>query len=165
MKKKRNSKSTGKNKKPENEPASFSSSRKGTVQLPEAVAKLMRGNVIDLSGASKFYKQKANVATLLDGFVEPLPNSCFRLDRGFESYFLLNLHLLLRSPLHSVADSVAEALFVLGRQWARIDYGKLPLASIPSDAFLRSVWSGAEEWEAFVQRDGCVGEVWLLALC
>lgn len=163
MKKKRNSKSSGKNKQPENEPPSSSSS-KGAVQLPEAVAKLLRGNVIDLSGASKFYKQKAHVATLLEGFVEPLPNFHFRLDKGFESYFLLNLHFFLTSPLRSVADSVAEALFVLGRQWARTDYGRLPLASIPSDAFLRSVWSGAEEWEAFVQRDGCIGEVWLFAL-
>jgi hypothetical protein len=64
----------------------------------------------------------------------------------------------------SVSDSIAEALFRLGRQWAKIDYGRLPLASIPSDEFLRSVWRGAEEWEAFVQRDACIGEVWQFAL-
>jgi hypothetical protein len=113
---------------------------------------------------SKFYRKKANIATLLEGFVEPLPNSHFRLANGFDLYCLGNLRFFLTGTPRSVAGSIAEALFYLGRQWAKTDYGRLPLASIPSDEFLRGVWSGAEEWEAFVQRDGCIGEVWLLAL-
>jgi hypothetical protein len=164
MKENRKNKRTRTNKRPKAEAPTSASSSKDVVQLPEAVAELLCGNVIDLSGASNFYRKKANVATLLEGFVEPLPNSHFRLANGFDSFFLHNLHLFVRGTSGSVSDSMAEALFRLGRQWAKIDYGRLPIASIPSDEFLRGVWSGAEEWEAFVQRDACIGEVWQLAL-
>jgi hypothetical protein len=137
MKKKRKNRSATANKQPETEAPASSSSSKDVVQLPDVVAKLFRGNVIDLSGASKFYRKKANVATLLEGFVEPLPNSQFRLDNGFDSFFLGNLRLFLTGTSGSVSDSIAEALFRLGRQWAKTDYGRLPHASIPSDEFLR----------------------------
>ena len=165
MQKKRKNKSTRAKKQPETRIPARSSGSEDVAQFPDAVAKLLRGNVIDLSGASKFYRQKANVAALLEGFVDRLPNSHFRLANGFDRYFIRNLRLFLTGTSGSVSDLIAEALFRLGRQWAKTDYGRLPLASVPSDEFLRSVWSGAEEWEAFVHRDGCVGEVWLLALC
>jgi len=165
MQKKRKNKSTRVKKQPDTGIRARSSSSEDEIQFLEPVAKLLRGNVIDLSGASKFYLRRANVATLLEGFVEPLPNSHFRLANGFDRYFIGNLRLFLTGTSESVSDSIAEALFRLGRQWAKTDYGRLPLASVPSDEFFRSVWSGAEEWDAFVQRDGCIGEVWLLALC
>jgi hypothetical protein len=44
-------------------------------RLPAEVQPLIRKNIIDLSGASHFFKKKAGVATLLKGFVEALPNS------------------------------------------------------------------------------------------
>ena len=164
MKAKRKNKRTRSTNEPEAEIPTSQLSSKDGVRLPESVAKLIHGTIIDLSAASNFYRKRANVAALLEGFVEPLPSSRFRLANGFDSYFFGNLPLFLKGTLGSVSDSVADALFRLGRQWAKIDYGRLPLASIPSDEFLRSVWSGAEEWESFVQRDACVGEVWQLAL-
>lgn len=80
MKEKRKNKGTRTNKRSKAEAPTSASSSKDVVQLPEAVAELVCGNVIDLSGASNFYRKKANVATLLEGFVELLPNSHFRYD-------------------------------------------------------------------------------------
>jgi hypothetical protein len=130
------------------------------VQWPSAVKDLIRGSVINLSAASDFYKKKAEVAALLPDFVEPLPNCQYRLKNNFDRYFFINLHLFLRNDGRRPADALAEALFFLGRQWAKIDYGKLPIAVTPSDEFLRSAWKGAADWDAFVVRDGCIGEAW-----
>jgi hypothetical protein len=109
-------------------------------QLPPSVQNLARGCVIDVSGASDFYKKKAAVAALLEDFVEPLPSFHYRLKNQFDCYFFANLPVFLRHPPSTPADSLADALFLLGRQWAKTRYGNLPIASIPSDEFLRNAW-------------------------
>jgi hypothetical protein len=130
------------------------------VQWPPAVKDLIRGSVINLSAASDFHKKKAEVATLLQDFVEPLPNCHYRLQNNFDRYFFINLHLFLRNDGRRPADALAEALFFLGRQWAKIDYGKLPVAKTPSDDFLCSAWKDAADWDAFLVRDACIGQLW-----
>jgi hypothetical protein len=130
------------------------------VEWPSAVKDLIRGSVINLSAASDFYKKKAEVAALLQNFVEALPGFHYRLNNNFDRYFFLNLHLFLRNDGRRPADALAEALFFLGRQWAKIDYGKLPIAVTPSDEFLRSAWTGAADWDAFLICDGCIGQSW-----
>jgi hypothetical protein len=140
--------------------------QKGAEAVCIAVAfkNLIDGSVINLSGASEFYKRKAESATLLQDFVELLPNSHYRLKGLFDSWFFANLPVSLRNGPKEPGDALAEALFHLGRHWAKIGYGKLPMASIPSDDFLHNAWEGADEWGGFVKRDGCIGEAWLFTL-
>jgi hypothetical protein len=129
-------------------------------QLPPSFLNLINGNVIDVSGASDFYKKKAEVANLLENFVERCPDSHYRLKNQFDRYFLASLPVFLRGHPMGPADVLADAVFFLGRQWARIDNGKLPLASIPEDEFLRDQWTGAADWDTFLLKDACIGEVW-----
>jgi hypothetical protein len=129
-------------------------------QLRPSVLNLVNGNVIDVSGASDFYKKKAEVATLLEDFVEPRPDSHYRLKNQFDRYFFASLPVFLRNHPRGPADALADALFFLGRQWARIDNGNLPFASIPKDEFLRGQWEGAADWDSFLLKDACIGEVW-----
>jgi hypothetical protein len=129
-------------------------------RLPAEVQPLIRKNIIDLSGASHFFKKKAGVATLLKGFVEALPNSQFRLENDFDAYFLNNLPLFLKGHSMNIADVLAEALFRLGREFAKRDYGNLPIGSLPTDEFLRMQWKEADDWDAFLQSDACFGEIW-----
>jgi hypothetical protein len=129
-------------------------------RLPPSVQNLVSGSVIDVSGASDFYKKKAEVATLLENFIELHPHFRYRLKNGFDGYFLVNLPLFLRGHPTKPADALADALFFLGRQWAKTGYGKMPIASIPSDDFLRDSWKDATDWDAFLLREGCIGEVW-----
>lgn len=56
-------------------------------QIPAEVQPLIRENIIDISGASDFFKKRAEVSTLLKGFVEALPDSQFRLEDNFHAYF------------------------------------------------------------------------------
>jgi hypothetical protein len=49
-------------------------SRVEGARLSSSLKDLIRGSVIDVSGASDFYKKKAEVAVLLQDFVEPLAN-------------------------------------------------------------------------------------------
>lgn len=58
------------------------------------------------------------------------------------------------------ADALADALFFLGREWAKMDYGTLPIASLPTDEFLRIQWKEADAWDAFLRSDACFGEIW-----
>lgn len=60
-------------------------------RVPPEVRHLVNGTVINLAGASAFYRKKAEVATLLKDFVEPLPDSHYRLKNQFESWFLGSL--------------------------------------------------------------------------
>lgn len=129
-------------------------------RLPPSLQNLVSGSVIDVSGASDFYKKKADVATLLEDFVEPHPHFHYRLKNGFDGYFLVNLSVFLRDHPSKPADALADALFCLGRQWAKTGYGKMPIASIPSDDFLRDAWKDATDWDVFLLHDGCIGEVW-----
>src|ERR1700690_2286400 len=135
-------------------------SRLGAKQVPAEVQPFIKENIIDISGASDFFKRKARVATLLKGFVEVLPDSRFRLENNFDVFFLNTLPLLL--PGHSMkpADALADALFRLGREWAKKDYGNLPIGSLPTDEFLRMQWKEADDWDAFLQSDACFGEIW-----
>lgn len=131
-------------------------------RVPPEVRHLVNGTVINLAGASAFYKKKAEVATLLKDFVEPLPDSHYRLKNQFESWFLGSLPLFFRrNDSGQPADILAEALFLFGQHWAKIDSGKTPMASIPTDNVLRKAWEGADEWDAFLHRDGCVGQGWI----
>jgi hypothetical protein len=99
-------------------------------RIPAEVQPLIKDNVIDISGASGFFKKKAKVSTLLKGFVEALPDSQFRLQNNFDAYFLVNLPLFLKGHPMKPADALADTLFVLGREWAKRDYGNLPIASL-----------------------------------
>jgi len=129
-------------------------------RVPPAVRDLICGNVINLSGASDFYKKRAEVATLLRDFVEAQPNSCFLLKNRFDRHFLVNLPVILHVRGMRPADALADALFVLGREWAKRDFGNLPIASLPTDEFLRAQWKEANAWDAFLRIDGCFGEIW-----
>src|SRR5215831_14432905 len=60
----------------------------------------------------------------------------------------------------SAPDALADAFFTLGRQWARIDCGRLPMAPCPTDEYLLSQWKEAGLWESFLRSDACIGEVW-----
>jgi hypothetical protein len=134
----------------------------GADRLPPQVRHLVNGTVINLSGASAFYKKKAEVVTLLRDFVEALPDSHYRLKNQFESWFLGSLAVFFRrNDSRPPADILADALFLLGQHWAKIDYGKMPIGSIPTDKFLREAWKGAEEWDAFLRRDARIGQGWL----
>jgi hypothetical protein len=135
-------------------------SRLRAIQLPEEVRPFVKENFIDISGASVFYKRKAQVATLLKGFVEAQPDSRFRLDNNFDVFFLNNLSLFLQGHPMKPADALADALFRLGREWAKKDYGNLPIGSLPTDEFLRMQWAEAEAWGAFLKSDACFGEIW-----
>ncbi len=117
-------------------------------------------NTVHLSGASEFFRKRAETAILLRDFVEMLPNSSYRLKNGFDRFFFINLPMFAQTHRMSAPDALADALFTLGRQWARVDYGRLPIATVPTDEYLRSRWKGANEWEAFVRTDACIGEVW-----
>lgn len=127
---------------------------------PASLLKLINGNTIDISAASDFYKRKAEVATLLRDFVERAPRFRYVLKNNFDRYFSVNLSIFIRNPYLKPADALADALFSAGKQWASIDYGRLPLASIPTDDFLRDQWTGAAHWDSFLIRDSCVGEIW-----
>jgi len=129
-------------------------------RVPAEVQRLIRKNIVDISGASKFFKTKANVAVLLKGFVEALPNSQFRLLEDFNVFFHNNLAVVLNVHSMKPADALAEALFLLGRQWAKIGFGNLPIASLPTDEFLRTHWKEADTWEAFVRSGGSIAEIW-----
>lgn len=129
-------------------------------RVPAEVQPLIRENIIDISGASNFFKKKAGVATLLKGFVEALPDSQFRLENNFDTYFLGNLPLILKGHPMKPADALADALFFLGREWAKRDYGNLPIASLPTDEFLRIQWKESDAWDAFLRSDACFGEIW-----
>src|SRR6266567_5399228 len=129
-------------------------------RLPPSIQKLVRGSVIDISGASDFYKKRAEVATVLQNHVEVHPSFHYALKNKFGRYFLANLPLFVRGHPLGPADAVADALFFLGKQWAEIAYGNLPIASIPSDEFLHDQWKGAADWNAFVLYDACIGEAW-----
>jgi hypothetical protein len=131
-----------------------------SLPLPATIKNLIEGGVISLAGASAFYKKKAEVATLLEDDVEPLPDCRYRLKNRFDSYFFGSLPMFLRSDPRRPADSLADALFFLGRQWAKIGRANLPTASIPSDEFLHKAWTAALDWEAFLLRDACIGEEW-----
>src|SRR5262245_29715652 len=124
---------------------------------PAAVLKLIKGNTIDISSASDFYKRRAEVATLLEHFVERRPDVHYALKNGFDKHFFTNLSIFTRNPHLGPADTVADALFVAGRDWASVDFGRLPLSSIPNDEFLRDQWTGAAAWDSFVIKDACIG--------
>jgi hypothetical protein len=80
------SKGQGKNpKSSEVQQASFST------RIAPAWRHLVDGNIINLSGASEFYKKKAATAEVLQDFVEPLRDSHYRLKNKFDSYFLTDL--------------------------------------------------------------------------
>jgi hypothetical protein len=129
---------------------------------PAQIAHLVRGSVINLSGASDFYKKKAHVATLLADLVEPLSNCRYRFKGGFAPYYFENLRFYLQpSDRRSVADNMAEALFALSKNLPKIDYGRLPIGSTPTDEFLRGAWKGADEWDAFLRRNARIGRGWI----
>jgi hypothetical protein len=119
-------------------------SRLRTKQVPAEVQPFIKENIIDISGASLFFKRKARLATLLKGFVQALPGSRFRLENNFDAFFLNNLPLFLEGHSMKPADALAEALFLLGREWTKKDYGNLPIASLPTDEFLRIQWKHPE---------------------
>jgi hypothetical protein len=129
-------------------------------RLPPSIAALIGENTVHLSGASDFFRKRADIATLLRDFVEELPNFSYRLKNGFDHFFFANLRLFAQTQRMSAPDALADALFTLGRQWARIDYGRLPIATLPTDEYLRSQWKGTEQWNTFVRTDACIGEVW-----
>ena len=129
---------------------------------PAQIAHLVKGAVINLSGASDFYRKKAHVATLLADLVEPLSNFRYRLKGGFAPYYFGNLRFYLQpSDTRSVADNMAEALFALSKNLPKIDYGRLPIGSLPTDEFLRDAWKGADEWDAFLRRNARIGRGWI----
>jgi hypothetical protein len=136
------------------------SSIKKTRELPPSVRRFIKGSTIDISNASDFYRKRAEVATLLRDFVEPQPNSSYLLKNQFDRHFLVNLPLMLHLHVMRPADALADALFVLGREWAKRDFGNLPIATLPTDEFLRAQWEEGNAWDAFLRRDGCFGEIW-----
>jgi hypothetical protein len=129
-------------------------------RLPPSIAALIADNTVHLSGASEFFKKRAETATLLRDFVEALPNSSYRLKNGFDRFFFGNLSMFAQTHQMSAPNALADALFTVGRQWARVDYGRLPIATLPTDEYLRSQWKTADEWEAFVRTEACIGELW-----
>jgi hypothetical protein len=136
-------------------------------KLPPQVKNLITANgVIDLSTASDFYKKKAEVTALLDGFVEQLPDFRYRIRNGFDSWFLNSLPLFLRNGSGEPANILAEALFQLGRHWAKIDYGDLPIGNSKLwDQLLLETWKSVEpEWEAFCASGGPIGSAWSYTL-
>jgi|ERR1022692_904176 hypothetical protein len=137
-----------------------SQSRLTAIQVPAEVQPFIKENIIDISGASNFFKRKARVVTLLKGFVEALPDSRFRLENNFDVFFLNNLPLFLTGHPMKPADALADALFRLGREWAKKDYGNLPIGPLPTDEFLRLQWEEAEAWDAFIKSDACFGQIW-----
>ncbi len=146
-------------KQPVTSPSGASSITK-TREIPPSVLRFIKGSIIDISEASDFYRKRAEVATLLRDFVEPRPNSSYFLKNRFDRHFLVNLPLMLRPHVMRPADALADALFLLGREWAKRDFGNLPIAALPTDEFLRTQWEEGNVWDAFLQRDGCFGEIW-----
>lgn len=133
-------------------------------ELPQKVKDLIHGSVLNLSGASDFYKKMAKVATTLDD-VELLPPARYRLKGDFANWFFRSLPARCRQSDWALpADILAEALFSLGQHWVKIDCGKLPFATFPTDEFLRNAWQGAGDWDAYLKRDACIGKVWLLEM-
>ena len=105
-------------------------------QLPPSILGLIDENTVSLSGASKFFRKRAETAALLRDFVEALPNFSYRLKNEFDRFFFANLPMVARNHPMSAPNILADALFTLGRQWARIDHGKLPIATLPTDRYL-----------------------------
>jgi hypothetical protein len=130
-----------------------------TRELPPSVLRLINGSIIDISEASDFYKKRADVATVLPNFVERRSEFRYKLKNQFDRFYFINLRLFL-FPSMEPADLLADALFRLGRQWAKTDYGRLPFAVIPSDEFLRNQWESADEWDSYIHKEACIGEVW-----
>lgn len=138
----------------------FNPSQLRAKHIPAEIQPRIKKNIIDISEASNFFKRRAQVATLLKGFVEALPGFRFRLENNFDVFFLNNLPLFLTSHSMKPADALADALFRLGREWAKKDYGNLPIGSLPTDEFLRMQWQEANVWDAFLKSDACFGEIW-----
>ena len=129
-------------------------------ELPKSVRPFVSRTVLDLSTASDFYKKRADVATLLEGFVIRLPKFCYQLKNDFEAFFFGSLPLFLDGHPASPVNALSDALFYLGHQWAKIDGGNLPIGRIPEDGFLVDQWKGADDWNAFLVSNGCTGEIW-----
>jgi len=41
-----------------------------------------------------------------------------------------------------------------------LDFGNLPIASLPTNEFLVAQWKEATVWDTFLRTDGCFGEIW-----
>ena len=128
-------------------------------EIPPSVLRLIKGSTIDISEASDFYKKRAEVATLLRDFVERSSEFRYKLKNEFDSFYLNNLHFFL-FPSMKPADLLADALFRLGREWAKTDNRRIPHVAIPTDEFLRNQWESATEWDSYVRKEACIGEVW-----
>jgi hypothetical protein len=139
--------------------ANASSATPKAKELPPSVLSLINGSIIDISEASDFYKKKAEVATLLPDFVEKGSEFRYKLKNQFDRFYFVNLRLFL-FPAMKPADILADALFRLGRQWAKTDFGRLPFAVTPTDEFLLNQWESAGQWDSYVHKDSCIGEVW-----
>jgi len=133
-------------------------------EVPQQVRHLVQGSVLDLSGASDFYRKRADVATMLKD-VELIPPAGYRLKDDFVSWFFGSLPVFFRQKdSRRPPDILADALFLIGQHWANIDSGKLQRAQVPADEFLRKAWQGADDWDAYLQRDACVGKAWLFEM-
>jgi hypothetical protein len=86
-----------------------------------AVYTYVHGDVLDLSKASDFYQWEAAVAEALDGYVERLRGSQYKLKNGFETS-LQSLPLFLSGQPLQPADDLAHALFQMAQIWARRRY-------------------------------------------
>jgi len=100
---------------------------KADERLPASISTLIGENILHLSGASNFFKKRADAAVLLRDFVEPLPNSCYRLKNGFDRVFSqicrcsLKLIACRRQTLSQMLSSLWEGsgreLIAEGYQW------------------------------------------------
>src|SRR5947209_6169854 len=72
-------------------PAPPPSSGAQDVRLPPSIVGSTGENTVQLSGASEFFRKRAESAPLLVDFVEALPNCSYRLKNGFEHFFFVNL--------------------------------------------------------------------------
>jgi hypothetical protein len=117
---------------------------------------------IDLSRASTFYQKKAHITTLLRGFVKELPGSRYQLSNGFDVWFLASLPVFFFSDDSTqVANNLGEALYLLGKHWAMIDYGKDPASFPNTEQFLLATWKSVDdEWKAFCESGNMISQAW-----
>lgn len=134
--------------------------RSSRYELPSSVKGFIAGDILNLSDASVFYKKKAETATLLKDYVEPLPKYRYRLNGEFLDFFLINLPLFLRNDPRGLSDALAEALYFFARQWLLVDYRQPPTV-LPVHEWLMGGWSLVDsELKRFAESGGAIGEWW-----
>ena len=126
-------------------------------KVPARFCKYVTADTLDLSDATKFYKQQAAAVEVLKDYVEVAGPSQYRLKNGFNHWFLESLRTFDNHPAEP-PNALADVFYLLSVHWAQIQYGHLP--SDPSegkvpDRVLREEWIkswerlGARDWETF----------------